>query len=261
MYKHTRNQTQRGRWAAFDGLVRAQELGSGRGQLSDVVGRAPVARSKGCLGPRGPVTQTMRRLRRRRVAADDDDDDEQRSSTTKLVGGAPGAADDQTVNTETTGTRRQAAQQEDEDDDDDGIDWSKMPPEEVFKRFDTDGSGEIDLEEFKVMLKKLKIHMSSAKAVKYFKMCDVDDSGQIDFEEFRVALFACDPNNGNPIGFAPNALLTPIDAFEMFDEDGSGNINEDEFYFVLEYLKLEVSDANQERLFLKYDKDQSGEID
>ena len=47
----------------------------------------------------------------------------------------------------------------------------------------------------------------------------------------------------------------------MFDEDGSGNINEDEFYFVLEYLKLEVSDANQERLFLKYDKDQSGEID
>ena len=103
--------------------------------------------------------------------------------------------------------------------------------------------------------------MSSAKAVKYFKMCDVDDSGQIDFEEFRVALFACDPNNGNPIGFAPNALLTPIDAFEMFDEDGSGNINEDEFYFVLEYLKLEVSDANQERLFLKYDKDQSGEID
>ena len=103
---------------------------------------------------------------------DDDDDDEQRSSY-KLVGGAPGAADDQTVNTETTGTRRQAAQQEEDDDDDDGIDWSKMPPEEVFKRFDTDGSGEIDLEEFKVMLKKLKIQMSSAKAVKYFKMCDV----------------------------------------------------------------------------------------
>ena len=37
-----------------------------------------------------------------------------------------------------------------------------MPTEEVFKRFDTDGSGELDLEEFKVMLKKLKIHMSDA---------------------------------------------------------------------------------------------------
>jgi len=139
--------------------------------------------------------------RRRRVSPDEDDDatddgaprrprslvlwrggDEDKEGaprrrwfggTNKLIGGAPGAADDQTVNTETTGTRRQAQQQEEEDDDDDGIDWSKMPPEEVFKRFDTDGSGEIDLEEFKVMLKKLKIQMSSAKAVKYFKMCDV----------------------------------------------------------------------------------------
>ena len=58
----------------------------------------------------------------------------------------------------------------------------------------------------------------------------VDDSGQIDFEEFRVALFACDPNNGNPIGFAPNALLTPIDAFEMFDEDG--NMLHDELIYI-----------------------------
>ena len=109
-------------------------------------------------------------------AADDDEAAPRRrwfGGTSKFEGGAPGAADDQTVNTETTGTRRQAAQQEEEEDDDDGIDWSKMPPEEVFKRFDTDGSGEIDLEEFKVMLKKLKIQMSSAKAVKYFKMCDV----------------------------------------------------------------------------------------
>ena len=109
-------------------------------------------------------------------AADDDEAATRRrwfGGTNKLVGGAPGAADDQTVNTETTGTRRNQQQQEEEDDDDDGIDWSKMPPEEVFKRFDTDGSGEIDLEEFKVMLKKLKIQMSSAKAVKYFKMCDV----------------------------------------------------------------------------------------
>ena len=116
------------------------------------------------------------------MSPDDDDDEETMSrprsllpwkNSNRMVGGAPGAADDQTVNTETTGTRRNQQQQEEEDDDDDGVDWSKMPPEEVFKRFDTDGSGEIDLEEFKVMLKKLKIQMSSAKAVKYFKMCDV----------------------------------------------------------------------------------------
>ena len=32
----------------------------------------------------------------------------------------------------------------------------------------------------------------------------------------QVALFACDPNNGNPIGFAPSSLLAPLDAFEMY---------------------------------------------
>ncbi|KAK7233594.1 guanyl-nucleotide exchange factor, partial [Aureococcus anophagefferens] len=145
--------------------------------------------------------------------------------------------------------------------DDDDVNYNNMTPEAVFEKFDTDNSGRINLEEFKIMLGKLKINMSSAKALKYFKMCDADDSGEIDFDEFKVALFACDPNGGNPIGFSPNALLMPQDAFEMFDEDGTGTINEDEFFFVLEYLKLDVSDQKQEQMFLKYDKDGSGEID
>ncbi|KAJ8600173.1 hypothetical protein CTAYLR_001943 [Chrysophaeum taylorii] len=140
-------------------------------------------------------------------------------------------------------------------------DYANMDPHEVFALFDTDGSGLINLEEFTAMLTKLNIKISDAKASKYFKLCDVDGSGEIDLEEFKVALFACDPNGGNSIGFVPNALLTPLDAFEMFDKDGSGRLDEDEFFFVLEYLKLDVSDQKQERLFSKYDKDGSGSID
>ena len=111
------------------------------------------------------------------------------------------------------------------------------------------------------MLPRLGIKMSVPKMLKYFRMCDSDGSGEIDFQEFKVALFACDPDSGNPVGFAPNALLTPLDAFEMFDEDGTGKIDEDEFFFVLEYLGLAVSDEKQEELFLRYDKDGSGFID
>jgi len=139
--------------------------------------------------------------------------------------------------------------------------YDAMTPEEVFMEFDVDGSGFIDLAEFKDMLPKLGVKMSSAKALKYFKMCDTDGSGEIDFEEFKVALYACDPNSGNPIGFAPNNLLTPKDAFEMFDEDGSGKVDEDEFFFVLEYLQLDVPDEKQDRLFSQYDADGSGFID
>lgn len=47
----------------------------------------------------------------------------------------------------------------------------------------------------------------------------------------------------------------------MFDEDRSGAIDEDEFYFALEYLGLKISDQKQEKFFNKYDKDNSGTID
>ena len=53
-------------------------------------------------------------------------------------------------------------------------------------------------------------------------MSDPDGSGEIDFEEFKVALFAVDPDSGNPVGFTPSALLSPFDAFEVSSVDGPG---------------------------------------
>jgi hypothetical protein len=44
-------------------------------------------------------------------------------------------------------------------------------------------------------------------------------------------MFSIDPVSGNSLGFEPNKLLTPKDAFEMFDKDGSGTTN----YFIPQY--------------------------
>ncbi|CAM9949622.1 unnamed protein product, partial [Ectocarpus fasciculatus] len=116
---------------------------------------------------------------------------------------------------------------------------AKKTPEEVFAKFDTDGSGLIDFDEFRTMLPQLGIKITMPKALRFFRMADPDGSGEIDFEEFKVALFAVDPDSGNPVGFTPSALLTPLDAFEMFDEDNSGQIDEDEFFFLLQFLGIE----------------------
>ncbi len=68
-----------------------------------------------------------------------------------------------------------------------------MTPMDIFVLFDEDDSGLISYEEFRKMLPFLNINISDAKAFRYFRMCDTDGSGEIDIDEFQVALFACDP--------------------------------------------------------------------
>jgi Ca2+-binding EF-hand superfamily protein len=134
-------------------------------------------------------------------------------------------------------------------------------PEEIFALFDKSSDGKLSFEEFRDMLPQLGFKLSAAKALKYFRTVDSDGSGEIDLDEFKTAMFAIDPESGNPVGFAPNSLLTPMDAFQLFDEDNSGAIDEDEFFFLLKYLGVEVTEEKQEALFNKYDKDKSGMIE
>ena len=111
------------------------------------------------------------------------------------------------------------------------------------------------------MLPHLNVNLSEAKALKYFRQCDTDNSGEIGLEELRVALFMTDPNSGNSVGFKPSSILSPKDAFEMYDEDGSGNLDEDEFSLALEYMEMPVDDAKLEYLFHQADADGSGTVE
>ncbi len=139
--------------------------------------------------------------------------------------------------------------------------YKKKSPEELFAEYDVDGSGGIDFDEFRSMLPDLGITLSEAKAFKYFRQCDTSGDGEIDLAEFKVALFIVDPSSGNNVGFQPNSLLGPRDAFDLFDEDRSGTLDEDEFSLALEYMKMPVSDGKLEMLFAKYDADGSGSIE
>lgn len=71
--------------------------------------------------------------------------------------------------------------------------------------------------------------MTEAKATRIFKKCDTDGGGEIDLTEFKTAMFTVDPVSGNTLGFKPTNLLAPRDAFDLFDTDGTGQIDELEF--------------------------------
>ena len=137
----------------------------------------------------------------------------------------------------------------------------EMSPEELFVLFDEDESGLISYREFRRMLPYLSIEISDAKALKYFRLCDSDRDDNIDIDEFRVALYICNPTSGNTVGYMPHKYLTPLDAFEVFDDQGIGLLDEDEFHFALEYLGIKISDEKMEKLFNSFDTDKTGTID
>lgn len=136
-----------------------------------------------------------------------------------------------------------------------------MAPWEIFNLFDDDDSGLINFDEFRAMLPYLEININEAKAYRYFLICDSDGSREIDIDEFKVALFICDPTSGNPIGFIPPPFLCPIDAYEMFDDQNTGFLDEDQFFYALEYMGVNPSDHKHDKLFKQFDLNNTGSID
>lgn len=130
--------------------------------------------------------------------------------------------------------------------------------------------GPLHVAEFKELLLALKLEIPDAKALRFFRICDKDNSGEIDFQEFQTVLYATDPGEavvgegggwdssscesqlrhaawmvvlsegGNPTGYQPSSIVGPRDVFDMFDEDRSGEMDEDEFYYALDYLGIKA---------------------
>ncbi|KAL8019641.1 putative serine/threonine-protein phosphatase with EF-hands [Plasmopara halstedii] len=137
---------------------------------------------------------------------------------------------------------------------------SKLTPEELFAKYDTDKSGNISAPEFLAMLPEVGVYLSAAKAMRVFRQCDTDGGGEIDLAEFKMAMFTVDTMSHTSKRFSPSLHLSPRDVFELFDEDGSGQIDNLELADVLEYLGMDVSDEKQEMLLKKYDKDKDEKI-
>ncbi|CAK4384168.1 unnamed protein product [Aphanomyces euteiches] len=129
-----------------------------------------------------------------------------------------------------------------------------LDAQELFKKYDRDHSGGIDLDEFKLLLRDLQVDIPDGKAIVYFRKCDIAQKGYITFEEFRVALFTFDPSNPSRTGgFQPAKSLTPKDVFTIFDEDDSGELGRDEFERVLKFLKIKMALDKMEAIFSQHE--------
>lgn len=62
--------------------------------------------------------------------------------------------------------------------------------EAIFRRYDVDGSGTIDIKELQMVLEEVGQTVSDAEMETMMTQIDADNSGEIDFEEFMVAVAA-----------------------------------------------------------------------
>lgn len=139
--------------------------------------------------------------------------------------------------------------------------FKTMTHNEIFEFLDIDGNGIMTFNEFKKLLPMLEIKMNEAKIFRIFSICDFDGSGFIDIDEFKVAMYTVDPSSGNPNGLSTSILLTPMDAFETFDEYNTGVLDEDELHYALDFLGLKLSEYVQETHFNRHDTTNQLSID
>jgi Ca2+-binding EF-hand superfamily protein len=148
-----------------------------------------------------------------------------------------------------------------------------------FKLFDRDGSGAIDIDEFKAVLKHLNCMGSDDDVDELFDKYDADCSDSITYKEFTDQLFShkrVAPSDKEPNATkgivsrvkeeiikrsTGNGLRSAALTLKRMDTDRSGNLDEKELAEGLEVLGIEgLEEDDIKRLMRAFDSDDSGKI-
>eukprot|EP00929_Paragymnodinium_shiwhaense_P016729 TRINITY_DN12534_c0_g1_i1.p1 TRINITY_DN12534_c0_g1~~TRINITY_DN12534_c0_g1_i1.p1 ORF type:complete len:167 (+),score=59.00 TRINITY_DN12534_c0_g1_i1:94-594(+) len=134
---------------------------------------------------------------------------------------------------------------------------------EAFEIVNLDADGEISKEEFVKAMAAIGIDETTA--TKIFKKFDPDGSGQLDSGEF----FDYAAKGGGELkdivnrslGEAEDQLAETRKIFETWDADGSGSITADELERVLILLNPSFKKTDMKKIMKKADKNGDGQID
>jgi Ca2+-binding EF-hand superfamily protein len=148
--------------------------------------------------------------------------------------------------------------------------------EQSFKKFDTNGSGFIDYQEFFAAMTSFNFVGVQREIEGLFNRYDDDASGELDYKEFSYHLYGIgkapvlDVNSKNVIEKVKARILAKDGAsgihsisriLSRMDTDGSKSLDRDELMYGLrEYGINNVSQADLQKIFNSFDRDRSGRI-
>ncbi|KAK4221111.1 hypothetical protein QBC38DRAFT_429655 [Podospora fimiseda] len=124
---------------------------------------------------------------------------------------------------------------------------------EVFEIFDKDGTGDITAAELGQVMRELGLNPSREELDDIVNEADLNKDGVISFEEFLSLM-----SQGVKETDTEQEL---VNAFKVFDKDGSGTISSDELRNVLKSLGENLTDEELDEMIKLADKDGDGHID
>jgi Ca2+-binding EF-hand superfamily protein len=151
----------------------------------------------------------------------------------------------------------------------------RLSPEvvQLWRKFDADNNGHLDVEEIKEVLDELGIMMTESEFRVFFDEVDRDGNGTVNQEEFAKAFFTSNLGGAHVISGIRKAaasmkLTTGVDqlpivmsAWRKYDADGSGSLEAEELAKVLSDLGITQSIEEVEWLVQKLDANGNGQVD
>mmetsp|Transcript_29921 Transcript_29921/g.88966 ORF Transcript_29921/g.88966 Transcript_29921/m.88966 type:complete len:519 (-) Transcript_29921:688-2244(-) len=132
-------------------------------------------------------------------------------------------------------------------------DDEKADLKETFDMFDKDGGGTISLDELREVMKKMGQTLTERELLEVFNEVDADKNGEIDFDEFTIMMQSTAGDRGE--------RQELVDAFAVFDEDGSGSTSKAEVKEIMEKFGQKLTEAELTQVMKEVDTDGDGQID
>lgn len=125
---------------------------------------------------------------------------------------------------------------------------------EAFELFDKDGSGYINSRELLTVMRAFKQDPTKAEVQHLMQELDTNGNGKIEYEEFEKYM-------SDHYKSVEEANSSMMEAFKLFDKDGSGKIDADELKEAMMRLGDKLSKEEAEDMIKTADLDKDGKID
>ena len=140
---------------------------------------------------------------------------------------------------------------------------------ELFAKIDADGSGSVDIVEFRTGLRTIGLVFDDMSIASLLQLVDSDGDGQLESEEFCTRIGAMIEKEATQPRVVLSQLsihlqakrTTPQALFDELDTDGTGDLDAAEFQAVLAHIGVYVSEHAASRAMAALDVDGDGTLE